>query len=61
MQAPPKQMQLPLDKCMQTTSQNRAFASSLLWPVKPVDFTGQTGALDHPTPDTHTGQTHPTG
>jgi hypothetical protein len=30
MQAPPEPMQLPLDKCMQTTSQNKAAAPTQL-------------------------------
>jgi hypothetical protein len=39
MQAPHEPMQLPLDECMQTTSQNRVAASALLWPVRPVHLT----------------------
>jgi hypothetical protein len=32
MQTPPEPMQLPLDECMRTTSQNRAATSAFLWP-----------------------------
>jgi hypothetical protein len=54
MQAPPEPMQLPLDECMWTTSQNGAATSALVWPVKPVNLTDQTGGLDRPTPrNTH--------
>jgi hypothetical protein len=44
MQAPCEPMQLPLDECMQTTSQNKPAASALLWPVRPVNGIDQTGA-----------------
>jgi hypothetical protein len=47
MQALPEPMQLPPNEYMQTTSQNRAAASALLWPVRPVDCNGQTSAQDH--------------
>jgi hypothetical protein len=50
MQAPPEPMQLPLEECMQTTSQNRAVVSTLLWPVRPVHHTDQTGGQDCPAP-----------
>jgi hypothetical protein len=57
MQAPPEPMQLSLDKCMRTTTWNRADASAQLSPVRPVTLTGQTGGQDRPTPGNHTGQT----
>jgi hypothetical protein len=57
MQAPPEPMQLPLEECMQTTSQNRAVVSTLLWPVRPVHHTDQTGGQDRPHLGTHTSQT----
>jgi hypothetical protein len=62
MQAPPEPMQLPLDKCMQTTSWNRAAASAQLSPVRPVTLTGQTGGQDRPALGNYTSQTGaPTG
>jgi hypothetical protein len=57
MQAPPEPMQHPLDKCMRTTTWNRAAASSQLSPVRPVTLTGQTGGQDRLAPGNHTGQT----
>jgi hypothetical protein len=43
---PLRTCKLPLDECMQTTSQNRAAVSALLWLVRPVHLTGQTGGQD---------------
>jgi hypothetical protein len=57
MQTPTEPVQLPLDECMQTSSQNRAAAPALLSPVRPVHLTGQTSAPDHRDLDTRTGQT----
>jgi hypothetical protein len=60
MQAPPEPMQLPLDECMQNHLNNRSAASALLWPVRPVHLTGQTGGQDRPAPGTYTSQTDAT-
>jgi hypothetical protein len=62
--------ELPLHTCKLPLSQcnspwtlhvnhlaNKVVASALLWPVRPVNHTGQTGVLDHPAPGTHTSQT----
>jgi hypothetical protein len=57
MQTPPEPVQLPLDECMQNSSQNRAASPALLSPVRPVHLTGQTSAPDHRDLDTRTGQT----
>jgi hypothetical protein len=57
MQAPTEPMQLPQDKCTQTTSWNRAAPTAQLWPVRPVNLTGQTDGQDRPAPGNYTGQT----
>jgi hypothetical protein len=50
-------MQLPLDECMRTTSQNKAIATAQLWPLRPVNTTVQTGAQHLNGANTLTGQT----
>jgi hypothetical protein len=52
--APFAYMQAPLDECMQTTLQNRAVVSALLWRVRPVHLTSQTGGQDRPAPGNQT-------
>jgi Ulp1 family protease len=57
MLAHPESMQLPLSKCMQITSQNRAAATTHLLSVRPVNTTSQTGAQNMNSASTLTGQT----
>jgi hypothetical protein len=57
MHALPEPMQLPLDECMQTTTWNRAAATTQLSPVRPVTTTGQTSAQHVNRTSTLTGQT----
>jgi hypothetical protein len=45
---------------MQNHLNNRSAASALLWPVRPVHLTGQTGGQDRPAPGTYTSQTDAT-
>jgi hypothetical protein len=52
----PEPLQLPLDECMQTTSQYIVGASALLLPVRPIHLTGQIGGQDRLAPGNHTGQ-----
>jgi hypothetical protein len=54
MQAPPEPMQLPLDKCMRTTSWNREAALAQFSPVRPVTLTSQAGGQDRSAPRNYT-------
>jgi hypothetical protein len=53
---PQNQCNSPWTNACKPHCQNKATASALLWPVRPVNHTSQTGVLDRPTLGTHTGQ-----